>query len=183
MGASPSAISWYQLFCCCSTFTEKKISFSDPRGAQVFGLVNTFVSGHRANCRLRVVINYRMAKSRENDTLAGGNVHRRSGPKKTRGGGRRKSHRLARNKQKKSPKTKFPRSRPIIKSLFKDNEKKKKKEKNGDCIFGRERSRCKEKKQVDTRTRVYNDPLSTGLKTKEKKKDPRRYKKKWGGAC
>ena len=39
------------------------------------------------------------------------------------------------------------------------------------------------KKQVDTRTRVYNDPLSTGLKTKEKKKDPRRYKKKWGGAC
>ena len=84
--------------------------------------------------------------------------------------------------KKKSPKTKFPRSRPIIKSLFKDNEKKKKREKNGDCIFGRERSRCKEKKQVDTRTRVYNDPLSTGLKTKEKKKDPRRYKK-WGGAC
>ena len=107
-------------------FFQKKRSFSDPRGAQVFGLVNTFVSGHRANCRLRVVINYRMAKSRENDTLAGGNVHRRSGPKKTRGGGRRKSHRLARNKQKKSPKTKFPRSRPIIKSLFKDNEKKKK---------------------------------------------------------
>jgi len=28
------------------------------------------------------------------------------------------------------------------------------------------------KKQVDSRTRVYNDPLSTGLKTKEKKKTP-----------
>ena len=84
--------------------------------------------------------------------------------------------------KKKSPKTKFPRSRPIIKSLFKDNEKKKKNERKMATAFSGVREADARKKQVDTRTRVYNDPLSTGLKTKEKKKDPRRYKK-WGGAC
>jgi hypothetical protein len=65
--------------------------------------------------------------------------------------------------------------------LFKDNEIKKKDERKMATGFSGVREADARKKQVDSRTRVYNDPLSTGLKTKEKK-DPRRYKK-WGGAC